>query len=123
MAWFGVYEGTCRFLTPTNVSREDLGALQKVVAGGLAGVVFWAIPFPADVVKSCMQTMPANDARQHLGFFAVLRHIVKNQGFFALYRGFGVTALRAAPCNGAIFLCYEATIKFLDTHFYKKSKI
>jgi len=90
-----MYEGTCRYLTPAGKMREDLGALQKIFAGGLAGVVFWAIPFPADAVKSCMQTMPVNDARRNFGFFSVLKHIVKNQGFFALYRGFGVTALRA----------------------------
>lgn len=57
MAWFGVYpfyglgilgcvlltfhiyEASCRFLTPPGQSRENLGAWQKVTAGGLAGVV------------------------------------------------------------------------------------
>jgi len=117
MAWFGVYEGLCKILTPIGKRREELGLWAKATAGAAAGVVFWAVPFPADVVKSCMQTMTTETNNKSPGFFQVFGHIMRTQGVRALYKGFGVTALRAAPCNGAIFVCYETVLQYLNNNF------
>jgi len=37
----------------------------------------------------------------------VMRSVLKNEGFTALYKGLGVTVARAMPSNACIFLTYE----------------
>jgi solute carrier family 25 carnitine/acylcarnitine transporter 20/29 len=56
IAWFMGYEIGCRFATPAGTRREDLSPLVNCGAGALAGMMYWFVPFPADVVKSKIQT-------------------------------------------------------------------
>ena len=37
----------------------------------------------------------------------------RNEGYAGLYRGWGVTVMRAAPAHALIFACYEETLKWL----------
>lgn len=46
-------------------------------------------------------------------FAQVLKQMYQQQGIRGLYRGFGVTALRAAPANAVLFAGYEQTVQFL----------
>ena len=55
--FFGAYESFCHWqakLYGLN-NKDDLHAGAIFVSGGLAGMVAWAVVFPADVVKSTMQ--------------------------------------------------------------------
>ncbi len=56
--WFGAYEAACMGMTPHGGSREDLTPVSHMIAGATAGVTAWTAVFPADVVKSRIQTDP-----------------------------------------------------------------
>merc|ERR1712107_705753 len=49
--FFMAYEATRHVLTPAGKTKDEIGALRTVVAGGVAGVTLWTIIFPADVVN------------------------------------------------------------------------
>lgn len=67
--------------------------------------------YPADTVGSQMRANPKYSSRS---FIDVLGSVFRNEGFKGLYRGWGITALRAAPAHAAIFAVYETTMDILD---------
>lgn len=73
-------------------------------SGSCAGVAYWSANFPADTIKSRVQTDPALAQRTPLD---LARTIAREEGVGALYRGWGITVLRAAPSHALIFATYE----------------
>ncbi len=53
--FFFAYEMTREALKPEGGTKEDVGPLGTMFAGGIAGVTLWTIIFPADVIKSRLQ--------------------------------------------------------------------
>lgn len=52
MAYFTTYE----ILKDTGMSIGCNSSVSSFFAGGFAGLLYWITIFPADVVKSCIQT-------------------------------------------------------------------
>jgi hypothetical protein len=104
--WFGAYETFVRMLTPAGTTRQELHPLSIVFAGGLGGMAYWVAFYPADTVKSRIQT-----AAEYVGkdpsFLSVFRQIYATEGVAGLYAGLGPTLMRAMPANGGVFLIYE----------------
>nr|XP_045598151.1 mitochondrial ornithine transporter 1-like isoform X2 [Procambarus clarkii] len=59
--FFGGYEASRAFLTPTGKTKDEIGPVKTVLCGGFAGVVLWVAIFPADVVKSRIQVAGSTD--------------------------------------------------------------
>ncbi|EPQ28552.1 uncharacterized protein PFL1_03856 [Pseudozyma flocculosa PF-1] len=120
VAWFLAFESCSRWFIQRkkalrgrdDVSKRDLGTLELVSAGALAGISYNVVLFPADSVKSTMQTelemraplKPGEAARPKTGFFQTFRNIYSARGIKGLYAGCGVTCLRSAPSSALIFL-------------------
>lgn len=51
------------------------------------------------------------------GFFKTLMTIARTEGIRALYSGLTPTMVRTFPANGALFLGYEASRKFMMKQF------
>ena len=66
--------------------------------------------YPGDTVKSTVQTAEKGVDASLLG---TVRRIYATQGVGGFYRGFGITMLRAAPANAAVFFTYETIAKAL----------
>jgi len=115
-AYFGMYESFVKILTPAGKTKDDVPPLYLAVSGSLGGISYWTIFFPADTIKSQMQTDPSpSPSSSHLSsstspkgrsFGLIFRQIYDTQGVRGLYRGLGVTLLRAVPSNFCIFYCY-----------------
>ena len=103
-AWYGVYEAACAHNVPEGGSKKDLPGHVYLGAGALSGIAYWTAFYPADTVKSQIQTNPEF---ANTGFFTTLRNIFQREGFVGLYNGWGITVLRAAPAHALIFYCYE----------------
>eukprot|EP00405_Crypthecodinium_cohnii_P015885 CAMPEP_0206455264 /NCGR_PEP_ID=MMETSP0324_2-20121206/21649_1 /ASSEMBLY_ACC=CAM_ASM_000836 /TAXON_ID=2866 /ORGANISM="Crypthecodinium cohnii, Strain Seligo" /LENGTH=326 /DNA_ID=CAMNT_0053925935 /DNA_START=140 /DNA_END=1120 /DNA_ORIENTATION=+ len=112
VAWFGCYELVLRGiqLAKGYDRKSDVPLAASAVAGSAAGVCYWAIPFPADTVKSKLQTDPRFAG---LPFQQVFSTILKEDGVRGLYRGIGITAARAAPSHGMLFFAYETVERWL----------
>ena len=115
VAWFLGYEGTCRMATPAGGHRKDLSAPVLCAAGAVAGMLYWGVPFPADVIKSKIQTgthgLPKG---QPVTILNVAKQIYKTERLGGFYRGCGITVARAAPGNAILFLTYEEVHRWLE---------
>ncbi|PWN38021.1 mitochondrial carrier [Meira miltonrushii] len=125
VAWFLAFEYGCRTMieakrkaapnSDTPITKKDLGTMQLIGAGALAGISYNVVLFPADSVKSTMQTerewassgMSGQTQFKQRGFLATLSNIYKTRGIRGLYAGCGVTCMRSAPSSALIFLLYN----------------
>lgn len=117
-AWFGVYEGVSDFFrhrpygnsSSANGHLQALPLWQQMLAGASAGVSYVLGFFPADTIKSRMQTENvsalASSGKRHT-FWASGLSLWRQQGVKGLYRGCGITVARAAPSSAFIFAVYE----------------
>lgn len=125
-AWFGGYEGVkAAFLRQGNPKRvpdaskeprrQNLLVYEQLIAGATAGVLYNFIFYPADTVKSRMQTEDFNSSlgQKKQAFLATGRELWKADGIRGFYRGCGITVMRSAPSSAVIFSVYEA----LKRHF------
>ena len=102
-----VYEGVCAARVPEGGTRRDLGTATHLLGGAAAGVAYWTAFYPADTVGSQIRARPDYAARS---FADVFRRVHRREGWRGLYRGWGITALRAAPAHALIFAMYEQTL-------------
>lgn len=108
--WYGTYEGVCKAMIPEGGTKSDLGPPAHLLGGALAGVMYWTAFYPADTVKSMIQTNPDHSGK---GFAETFRSMYAKEGLKGLYRGWGITVARAAPAHAVIFAAYEYTMKLL----------
>jgi solute carrier family 25 carnitine/acylcarnitine transporter 20/29 len=87
-----------------------------VFAGGTAGALSWGVVYPVDVLKSRIQALPLDASRTESSLANIARSVVKRDGWRALYRGLGITLVRAFPVNGIIFCVYEYSLTNLIRH-------
>lgn len=107
VAWFLAFEATCReFMSRRSKTnrpdqKSDLSSLELVTAGAAAGIGYNVILFPADCIKSTIQTEKELKPHQPLaGFLETGARIYKQRGIRGLYAGCGITCLRSAPSSG-----------------------
>lgn len=106
--WFGTYEYTndlFRRASPTN----ELNDINFLISGALAGVVFNLSAFPADTIKSNIQTFDVLH-KDHAGssFMQMGKLLLSRPGGIKnLYKGLNITLLKAIPANALIFYIYE----------------
>jgi len=81
----------------------------SALAGGISGAWTWAIIYPFDVIKSQIQTSPLEKHLQK-GMWNVASNIVQDHGWRYMFRGLGVTLVRAFPVNAIIFPVYEFSL-------------
>ncbi|POW11950.1 hypothetical protein PSHT_08247, partial [Puccinia striiformis] len=91
------------------LSKDDLSSPELMISGGIAGILYNLVFFPADSIKSTIQTaselIPTSTSQTptNNGFLNVGRQIVQNRGWKGLYAGCGITCLRSAPSSALIF--------------------
>jgi ornithine carrier protein len=112
-AWFGTYEAvtaTFRSLAKSKAldSNIPLPLWQQMTAGAAAGMGYNFVFYPADTIKSRMQTEEIESGGTKKKFWAAGRSLWRQQGIKGLYRGCGITVGRAAPSSAFIFAIYEA---------------
>lgn len=109
-AWFGGYEGMKILFkgSSTSAKDEDLPVWQRMASGSVAGGAYNFMFYPADTIKSRMQT---EDVKQLTGgkstFSAVGKALWQQHGIKGMYRGCGITVARSIPSSAFIFTVYE----------------
>eukprot|EP01080_Neovahlkampfia_damariscottae_P006707 gene6707-10872_t len=87
----------------TNKQTGELSVFSQVLAGGSAGFFQSCVTTPMELLKIKMQ----------IGEKHVLQNFIKNEGFLALYRGWGATLIRDIPFSCFYFPIY-ANLKELQ---------
>jgi solute carrier family 25 carnitine/acylcarnitine transporter 20/29 len=83
------------------------------MAGGVAGSFAWAVVYPVDLIKSRIQSLPLHTPSSERSLWYVTKKVVQTGSWSALYRGLGITLVRAFSVNGIIFPIYEVTLAML----------
>lgn len=111
---FAVYFATYNHLKEqaTQYHQKD-SLLISIASGGIAGSLSWAVVYPIDLIKNRIQAMPLDSKVNH-SMAAIARQFVQENGWRALFRGFGLTVVRAFPVNAVIFPTYELTLEALS---------
>ena len=124
-AWFGSKETISNLFAQLNLRRaktqeerefaakRPLPLWEQAVAGASAGVSYNFLFFPADTIKSRMQTTPIGTSTSEQTFLKESVALWKEAGLKGMYRGCGITVLRAAPSSAFIFMVYDG----LKTYF------
>ncbi|KAF5318652.1 hypothetical protein D9619_010937 [Psilocybe cf. subviscida] len=124
-AWFGTKEYVASLLLsrrarlePGNPAPTELRPWESAASGACAGAAFNLALFPADTVKSAMQTAeelrPAGASSQPRPTFGgTFVAMYRAQGIRGLYAGCGVTVARSIPSSAIIFLIYDGLKKYL----------
>lgn len=117
-AWFGSHEAIVKYYKNrqralhSGISDKDLvlPLWQHLLSGAVAGCSYNFLFYPADTIKSKIQTGElAVHGRQT--FMNVGGALWVSHGLGGLYRGCGITLLRSAPSSALIFTVYEALKK------------
>ena len=130
--YFIAYRGSTRFFkyTQNMTNDQDPKTWMILSGGGIAGLSFWGLFYPIDLIKSQMQTqegfvvsattqtttntMISSSNTINKSVSRLLMNRVKQYGFLSLYNGYSVTIPRAIISNACIFFVYEHCRKYLD---------
>lgn len=95
---------------PTTRTGElaPLPLWQQALAGASAGMSYNFLFFPADTIKSRMQTSPVREIGPKKAFWTEGLAIWRQYGVKGLYRGCGITVARSAPSSAFIFIIFDA---------------
>jgi len=88
--------------------KTDIGFVKTWISGGMAGIAFWIIMYPCDVIKSRQQVLTTNKS-----FLNYTLTIIRNEGLATLYSGLTPTLIRTFFATGALFITYEKVRSFL----------
>lgn len=124
-AWFTMNEFVAKLfivrrernahLPARSLSKKDLNAWELGLAGACAGIAYNVSLFPADSVKSALQTeeelRPRAPGVPRPTFLQTFKSMYNAQGIRGLYAGLGVTVARSAPSSAMIFLIYDGLNK------------
>lgn len=91
---------------------DKIGLMPTIFAGGAAGISYWIVGMPPDVLKSRLQTSP--EGKYPNGIRSVFKELMKVDGAGALYRGVTPVMLRAFPANAACFFGFELCMRMLN---------
>ncbi|XP_068174392.1 solute carrier family 25 member 15a [Antennarius striatus] len=110
--FFGAYElSRSKFAQYLGTDKDSIGVLPLMFSGGFGGACLWFMVFPIDCVKSRIQVHSLGG--KQVGFMKTFKGIIRTEGFTALYSGLAPTMIRTFPANGALFLAYELSRKFM----------
>jgi ornithine carrier protein len=124
-AWFGFKETTTKLFYTWNeqgistkserdmLRMEALPLWQQAVAGASAGMSYNFLFFPADTVKSRMQTTAIGDTAPKRTFWQEGTALWRQHGLRGLYRGCGITVIRSAPSSAFIFMIYDGLKRYI----------
>jgi mitochondrial ornithine carrier protein len=120
-AWFGTKEYVASLLIArrrkhsqdSGSSSQELLTWESALSGACAGVAFNFVLFPADTVKSAIQTEEELRPRgvgintPKSTFMGTFRQMYKAQGIRGLYAGCGITIARSMVSSAMIFVIYD----------------
>ena len=89
---------------PCLIPRRTRSPGKRFLAGSLAGVTASTLTYPLDLARA---RMAVTEKSRYNTLLDVFRHLLKEEGWLALYRGFSPTILGVIPYAGASFFTFE----------------
>jgi len=111
------------------MSECGISPLVSSFAGGIGGIAAAFATCPLEVIKTRLQssvsTLPQPISGRSLGTLACGRHILRTEGFRALYKGLAANVVGVAGSRAVYFLFYAEVTKDLvsSAHISKDSSL
>ncbi|KIM31398.1 hypothetical protein M408DRAFT_258752 [Serendipita vermifera MAFF 305830] len=105
-----------REMAAKGIRREQIAASHTILYGAIAGYALWFTIYPADVIKSRMQTdgfTPAT-GQKYSSTLDCVRKVIANEGIAGFRRGLVPTLIRSPFANGATFVGFEMAMRALN---------
>ena len=90
--------------------NDDPTTAQRLVAGGSAGAIACFVTYPLDFIRGRLTT---DMAGRYASVGGALADVVRNEGFFALYRGLLPSIIGIVPYVGVDFAVYDTLRSYL----------
>lgn len=117
--YFLFYEIALKMFTPTGQTVNDLPAWKLLLSGAAGGYGMWIACYPADVIKTQLQTDNLDKTKQkYTGILDCAKQIARKEGIRGFYKGFAPCILRALPVNAATFATYELVMRAMGGRDY-----
>jgi hypothetical protein len=112
IAFFSTFNVLRNFMKPNG---EPLSPPQLLLIGSIGGVISTIIVFPADVVKSRLQTQPTylSNPKYH-GTWDCVCQSYKAEGLSVFYSGLKPQIIRAFPASATAMLVLELVLRLWD---------
>ena len=89
-------------------TKKKHDPLQKMLFGGIGGIMAGLITYPNDTIRRMLQLQGSRGTVvQYNGYIHCLTTVVKEHGVSRLYRGWTINMIRMAPNTAVIFGSYE----------------
>jgi len=98
--------------SPNSLARACPAWSVPMLSGALAGAMADALTYPLDLSRT-RQSCKIGTNRYN-SFSSTMTLTVREEGFRALYRGFGVTLFSCIPYEGIRFGCYDLYTRWLS---------
>ncbi|KAA0178436.1 hypothetical protein FNF27_00285 [Cafeteria roenbergensis] len=89
---------------------------ERMLAGACAGCVGWTVTFPFDVARNRLVSQGDALPPRYRGVLHCLLTSVREEGPQVLFRGLGVTLLRAGPVAMTVLPTFDLVREFLAAH-------
>lgn len=110
------YSQAKQALLDTGYFKEDI--LLHFTASMFSGLVTTAASMPVDIVKTRIQSMRYIDGKpEYKNGLEVLVRVIRNEGFFSLWKGFTPYYARLGPHTVLTFIFLEQMNKFYKLYF------
>eukprot|EP00042_Codosiga_hollandica_P051353 m.628979 g.628979 ORF g.628979 m.628979 type:complete len:412 (+) comp58268_c2_seq1:1598-2833(+) len=113
---FFTYESLKILIESYNVANDrppDVRSLQRLVAGGFAGLVAQTATYPLDVVRRRMQTDGMLSRRAGFGVLGTVRQIWRTEGIRGFYKGVSLNWIKGPVSVAVSFTIYDYVHKNL----------
>lgn len=103
---FPLYEFLKKYTRDIHGGQETA---YDIVSSSIASkLVASSFTYPHELLRSRLQ-----DSRNtSKGLIALIKTIIRTEGFFALWKGYGVNVIRLIPSTASAFLTYEYMVRF-----------
>ena len=111
-AYFTAYSTVCYALAK-NRPIDSIGPISFCIAASAAGIAYWALVFPLDVVKSRIQVDGVYSAPNYHGMVDCIQKIFHSEGWRAFYNGYRSALLRSVPANATVLCTLELLLRYM----------
>ena len=105
--YFGTYDYLIRFFT----HEGQVNLLGSMLAGGTAGMAFWAFIYPVDYVKTMFQSDSLTEPKFRNNWHCAQVEAMK--GYRTFFRAFDIMMARSLIANAFGFMCFEVGKKMM----------
>mmetsp|Transcript_4802 Transcript_4802/g.6707 ORF Transcript_4802/g.6707 Transcript_4802/m.6707 type:complete len:401 (+) Transcript_4802:59-1261(+) len=97
-------------IIPLSPGKSELTPLQRLLAGGMAGITALVITYPLDFIRARLTIQVGN---QYNGMMHAMQSTARNEGILALYTGLWPSILGVVPYVGFDFAVYDTLKRML----------